>query len=72
MFNRCPYCKGMDISFDGNGNVECANPSCSKTFLSSRAKKDDYILDSSSIIKGMPDDDTFVQVYNKEKPNVNG
>lgn len=68
MFNRCPFCKSLNISIDLSGKFECSD--CRRGSDNNRIKRDDYLQDNSPYntpnISGMVDgDDTFIPVNKK-------
>ena len=68
MFNRCPFCKSLNISIDLSGKFECLD--CHRGSDVKRIKQDDYLQDDTPYnipaISGMSDDDTFIPVYKKQ------
>ena len=65
MFNTCPFCKSLNISYDFNGKFQCAD--CGKGSDLRRVKHEEYLDDFSKIIppalSGLVNDDTFIPVY---------
>ena len=69
MFNRCPFCKSLNLSYDFSGKFQCTD--CGKGSDLKRVKQDEYLDDASKIVPPtlteLEGDDTFIPVYTIER-----